>query len=72
MFDSLNTEELEFVKAIETFKAKTGKMFPSWTDVLRILMELGYKKTAARKPRAPAEAPQALDSVATETTAQAR
>ena len=49
MFDSLNTEELEFVKAIETYKAKSGKTFPSWTDVLRVLKELGYKKTASRK-----------------------
>lgn len=49
MFDSLNTEELEFVKAIERYKAKSGKTFPAWTDVLQILKDLGYKKTAPKK-----------------------
>ncbi|MGQ9590203.1 MAG: hypothetical protein ACUVYA_07905 [Planctomycetota bacterium] len=51
MFDTLDTEELEFVKAIERFKAKTGKAFPSWTEVLRVLKDLGYKKV---NPKAPA------------------
>lgn len=50
MFDSLTTEELQFIKALEKFKAKTGKMFLSWTEVLKILKELGYKKVPLRKP----------------------
>jgi len=49
LFDTLSSEELEFVKAIETYKAKTGKMFLSWTEVLGILKDLGYKKTLTRK-----------------------
>ncbi len=50
MFDSLSTEELQFIKAIEKYKSKTGKTFLSWTEVLKIFKDLGYKKTPARKP----------------------
>ena len=45
MFDSLTTEELQFIKAIEKYKSKTGKLFLSWTEVLKIFKELGYKKS---------------------------
>ena len=49
MFDSLSTEELHFIKAIEKYKAKSGKAFLSWTEVLKIFKELGYKKVPPRK-----------------------
>jgi hypothetical protein len=49
LFDSLSTEELQFVKAIEEYRSKTGKTFLAWTEVLNILKGLGYKKTAPRK-----------------------
>jgi hypothetical protein len=49
MLDSLSTEELQFVKAIEKYKAKTGKTFLSWTEVLKIFKDLGYKRMAPRK-----------------------
>ena len=49
MFDSLSTEELQFIKAIEKYKSKTGKTFLSWTEVLKIFKELGYKKVPPRK-----------------------
>jgi hypothetical protein len=42
----LADEELEFVQAIHRFKERTGKAFPTWSDVLRILRELGYEKRA--------------------------
>ncbi len=47
MFDTLSTEELQFVKSIEKYKTKTGKNFLSWTEVLKILKDLGYKKMPA-------------------------
>lgn len=49
MFDSLSTEELHFIKAIEKYKAKSGKTFLSWTEVLKIFTDLGYKKVPPRK-----------------------
>jgi len=50
MFDSLSTEELQFIKAIEKYKAKSGKTFLSWTEVLKIFKELGYKRIPMKKP----------------------
>ena len=44
MLNSLSSEELQFIKAIEEYKAKHGKLFPSWTEVLKILKDLGYRK----------------------------
>lgn len=55
MFDSLSSDELEFVKAIERYKARTGKMFPAWTEILQVLKDLGYRKAAARTRRVAAE-----------------
>jgi hypothetical protein len=37
---------LEFLRAIHDFKERTGKAFPAWSDVLRIVRELGYEKRA--------------------------
>jgi hypothetical protein len=42
----LGAEELEFIHAINRFKERTGKPFPTWSEVLRILHELGYEKRA--------------------------
>ena len=53
MFDSLSQEEFHFIKAIEKYKAKTGKVFLSWSEVLKIFKELGYKKTAPKKSPTP-------------------
>jgi hypothetical protein len=48
MIDSLSSEELQFIKAIEKYKSENNKHFLSWTEVLKILKELGYKKTSKR------------------------
>ena len=48
MIDSLSSEELQFIKAIEKYKSENNKHFLSWTEVLKILRELGYKKTSRR------------------------
>jgi len=49
MIDSLSSEELQFIKAIEKYKSENNKHFLSWTEVLKILKELGYKKTAKKQ-----------------------
>jgi hypothetical protein len=41
----LGADELEFIQAIHTHKQRTGRAFPTWSEVLRILRELGYEKT---------------------------
>jgi hypothetical protein len=55
MIDSLSSEELQFIKAIEKYKSENHKHFLSWTEVLKIVKELGYKKIC-RKPAAPVAA----------------
>ena len=48
MLESLSTEQLEFIKAIENYKNEKKKLFLSWSEVLNILENLGYQKVAAR------------------------
>lgn len=48
MLESLSSEELQFVKAMEKYKAESGKLFPSWTEVLKVLKGLGYQKVAPK------------------------
>jgi len=37
-------ENLEFLQAMDEFKRRTGKAFPTWTEILDILKSLGYRK----------------------------
>ena len=48
MIDSLSSEELQFIKAIERYKSENNKHFLSWTEVLKIVKELGYKKVSKK------------------------
>lgn len=38
----LEVERLEFLKAMDRYKRKTGKTFPSWTEVLEVLRSIGW------------------------------
>ncbi len=40
----MSAEVLEFINAINRFKSSTGRSFPTWSEVLEILMGLGYEK----------------------------
>jgi hypothetical protein len=40
-----DAETLEFLKAIDAFKRKTSRNFPSWTEALELLYDLGWRKT---------------------------
>jgi hypothetical protein len=40
----LDDEEMVFIRAINAFKERTGRPFPTWSEVLGILRELGYSK----------------------------
>jgi hypothetical protein len=42
-FDS-DVEELTF--AMHEYKRASGRMFPTWSEVLEVLTELGYRKRA--------------------------
>jgi hypothetical protein len=41
-------EQFEFVMAIETYKKVNKRMYPTWTEILEIVRQLGYKKVEAR------------------------
>jgi hypothetical protein len=46
----VDDETLDFIQAIERFKAERGRAFPTWTDVLNVLKSLGYEKRPAPPP----------------------
>ena len=39
---------LEFTRAIDHYRRQNNRPFPSWSEVLRILHSLGYKKVEAK------------------------
>jgi hypothetical protein len=45
----MTVEPFEFVMAIETYKKVNKKMFPTWTEVLEVMQQLGYRKVEKRK-----------------------
>lgn len=40
----VDAEALEFIEAIDRFKREHGRPFPSWSEVLMVLRELGYHR----------------------------
>jgi hypothetical protein len=42
--EAQSAEVLEFVTAIDEFKRKNQRPFPSWSEVLRVLRGLGWTK----------------------------
>jgi hypothetical protein len=39
-------DEVEFMKAMDDYKRKSGRMFPTWSEVLEVVRALGYAKQA--------------------------
>lgn len=42
----MTDEQFEFVLAIDTYKRLNNRPFPSWTEVLEVIKQLGYRKVA--------------------------
>lgn len=40
--------QFEFVMAIQTYKKVNKRMYPTWTEVLEVLLQLGYRKVEKR------------------------
>lgn len=38
--------EIEFMRAMDDYKRKSGRPFPTWSEVLEVMMSLGYRKVA--------------------------
>ena len=40
--------EMEFMMAMNEYKHRSGRMFPTWSEVLEVLRSLGYQKGVAQ------------------------
>jgi hypothetical protein len=40
--------EREFLAAIRDYQRRSGRMFPTWSEVLGVLRDLGYERASAR------------------------
>ena len=38
--------EIEFMKAMDLYKRRSGRQFPTWSEVLEVIECLGYRKVA--------------------------
>ncbi|MBX3443444.1 MAG: hypothetical protein KF774_13645 [Planctomyces sp.] len=39
-------DEVEFMKAMDDYKRRSGRQFPTWSEVLEVIRDLGYRKVA--------------------------
>jgi len=44
----MTPEQFEFVMAIEAYKKVNKRMYPTWTEVLEVIQQLGYRKIIQR------------------------
>jgi len=42
----MNEEQLEFIKSLDEYKRVNNRPFPTWTEVLDVVLYLGYRKVA--------------------------
>jgi len=46
----MSDEQFEFLMAIDEYKKKNSRPFPTWTEVLEVIKALGYRKVADPQP----------------------
>jgi hypothetical protein len=46
------TDEVEFMAAMDAYKHRSGRMFPTCSEVLEVIRELGYVKQPVMQPAA--------------------
>jgi len=49
----MTDEQFEFVMAVDTYKRLNNRPFPTWTEVLEVVKQLGYRKVAASSIKLP-------------------
>jgi hypothetical protein len=42
----MNEEQLDFIKAMDEYKRVNDRPFPTWTEVLDVMLYLGYRRVA--------------------------
>jgi hypothetical protein len=63
-----STDEIEFMQAMDEYKRRSGRMFPTCSEILEVVRDLGYAKqplaaavaTAPELPSSPAPTQQAV------------
>lgn len=43
-------DEVEFMRAMDEYKRRSGRPFPTWSEVLEVIRGLGYAKPVAASP----------------------
>ncbi|MBT4865126.1 MAG: hypothetical protein HON53_08415 [Planctomycetaceae bacterium] len=39
-------DEIEFMKEMDDYKRRSGRQFPTWSEVLEVLRSMGYRQVA--------------------------
>lgn len=45
----MNELQFEFVMAVELYKKLNKRLYPTWTEILEVLLQLGYRKVLPRE-----------------------
>lgn len=44
--DEMAPDVLEFIQAIDDYKRRHARPFPSWSEILEVVKDLGYQKAS--------------------------
>ena len=47
----IDAEQAEFLMAMDRYKRKNRRPFPTWCEVLQVVKSLGYEKVRKTEPR---------------------
>ena len=50
-------DEIEFMHALDEYKRKSGRMFPTCSEILEVVRDLGYVKNLGREQAPESESP---------------
>ena len=54
----MSAEQFEFVMAVEAYKKVNKRLYPTWTEILEVINQLGYRKILPRTIRLEAPEPE--------------
>ncbi|MGQ9604674.1 MAG: hypothetical protein ACUVTW_00605 [Thermogutta sp.] len=57
-----SADEIEFMRALEAYKRSSGRMFPTCSEILEVLRNLGYEKRAVATRAEPMQRDESEDS----------
>jgi hypothetical protein len=58
-----NDDEIEFMQAMDAYKRASGRMFPTCSEILEVIRNLGYvRMTRAAAPKPPATESESLEA----------